>query len=146
TWAVPVSAHRRCSWAACAGGRWRLWRPGRRTRRSYFEWSADLHVDECPNGCTDHDDAGSDEAVLKANPAVGYRLTLDKVRNERLTLSAAGYARERLGVGEYPADEADTWQVIGEDAWRALAAAESEPSDPVAFAIDMTPERSHAAI
>jgi len=113
---------------------------------AYFEWSADLHRDECPNGCTDHDDAGSDEAVLKANPAVGYRLTLEKVRNERLTLSAAGYARERLGVGEYPADEADIWQVIGEDVWRALAAAESQPSDPVAFAIDMTPERSHAAI
>lgn len=113
---------------------------------AYFEWSADLHLDECPNGCTEHDDAGSDEAVLKANPAVGYRLTLEKVANERSTLGRAGYARERLGVGEYPADEADTWQVIGEDVWRALAAAESQPSDPVAFAIDMTPERSHAAI
>jgi hypothetical protein len=113
---------------------------------AYFEWSADLHLDECPNGCTAHDDAASDEAVLKANPAVGYRLTLDKVHNERMTLSPAGYARERLGVGDYPSDVADTWQVIGEDAWRALAAAESEPSDPVAFAIDMTPERSHAAI
>jgi hypothetical protein len=113
---------------------------------AYFEWSADLHVDECPTGCTDHDDAASDESVLKANPAVGFRLTLEKVRNERLTLSPAGYARERLGVGDYPSDSADTWQVIGEDAWRALAAAESEPSDPVAFAIDMTPERSHAAI
>lgn len=113
---------------------------------AYFEWSADLHRDECPSGCTDHDDPGSDDAVLKANPAVGYRLTLEKVANERSTLGKAGYARERLGVGEYPADEADTWQVIGEDAWRALAAATSEPSDPVAFAIDMTPERSHAAI
>src|SRR5690606_41552084 len=68
---------------------------------AYFEWSADLHVDECPNGCTDHDDAGSDEAVLKANPAVGYRLTLDKVRNERLTLSAAGYARARPSIGTF---------------------------------------------
>jgi hypothetical protein len=113
---------------------------------AYFEWSADLHLDECPNGCAAHDDAASDEAVLKANPAVGFRLTLDKVHNERMTLSPAGYARERLGVGDYPSDVADTWQVIGEDAWRALAAAESEPSDPVAFAIDMTPERSHAAI
>ncbi|MFM9593346.1 terminase [Streptomyces scabiei] len=113
---------------------------------AYFEWSADLHVDECPQGCTAHDDAGSDEAVLKANPAVGFRLTLPKVRNERSTLSAAGYARERLGAGDYPAVTADTWQVIGEDAWRALAAAESTPSDPVAFAVDMTPERSHVAI
>lgn len=113
---------------------------------AYMEWSADPHVDECPKDCDKHDDAASDEAVLKANPAVGYRLTLAKVANERMTLSADGYARERLGVGDYPSDVADTWQVIGEDAWRALAAAESAPGDPVAFSIDMTPERSHAAI
>ncbi|MEU7376548.1 terminase [Streptomyces albidoflavus] len=113
---------------------------------AYFEWSADLHAAECPSDCTAHDDPASDEAVLKANPAVGYRLTLDKVTNERATLSRDGYARERLGVGSYPSDEADTWQVIGEDAWRALAAAESSPEDPVAFSIDVTPERSHAAI
>ncbi|GKQ34585.1 terminase [Streptomyces sp. A012304] len=113
---------------------------------AYMEWSADPHVDECPQDCTAHDDAASDEAVLKSNPGVGYRLTLEKVARERATLSASGYARERLGVGDYPSDSADTWQVIGEDAWRALAAAESAPSDPVAFAIDMTPERSHAAI
>jgi hypothetical protein len=30
--------------------------------------------------------------------------------------------------------------------WRALAAAESAPEEAVVFAIDMTPERSHAAI
>ncbi|MFI8297295.1 terminase [Streptomyces nigra] len=113
---------------------------------AYMEWSAQPHLDECPQDCSEHDDAASDQAVLKSNPGVGYRLTLEKVARERATLSREGYARERLGVGEYPADEADTWQVIGEDAWRALAAAESEPSDPVAFAIDMTPERSHAAI
>ncbi|MFD5572260.1 terminase [Streptomyces cadmiisoli] len=113
---------------------------------AYMEWSADPHVDECPADCTAHDDPASDEAVLKSNPGVGYRLTLEKVARERATLSKDGYARERLGVGDYPSDGRDTWQVIGEDAWRALAAAESAPSDPVAFAIDMTPERSHAAI
>ncbi|QXE36969.1 terminase [Streptomyces sp. GMY02] len=113
---------------------------------AYMEWSIDPHVDECPQDCTAHDDAASDEAVLKSNPGVGYRLTLEKVARERATLSAAGYARERLGVGEYPSDTADTWQVIGEDVWRALAAADSQTEGPVAFAIDMTPERSHTAI
>lgn len=113
---------------------------------AYFEWSVTPHVDECPADCDAHDDAGSDAAVLKSNPGVGFRLTLEKVANERSTLGKDGYARERLGVGEYPSDTADTWQVIGEDAWRALSAAESAPSDPVAFSIDMTPERSHAAI
>lgn len=113
---------------------------------SYMEWSVDPHADECPADCTAHDDVASNEAVLKSNPGVGYRLTLEKVAKERATLSADGYARERLGVGDYPADGTDTWQVIGEDVWRALAAAESAPEGAVVFAVDMTPERSHAAI
>ena len=113
---------------------------------SYFEWSADLHVKECPKDCDKHDDPASDETVRKSNPALGYRLTLAKVANERATLSKEGYARERLGVGEYPSDEADAWQVIGKDVWEALADDESQPDDPVSFAIDVTPERSHASI
>ncbi|MFJ6566435.1 terminase [Streptomyces sp. NPDC091292] len=113
---------------------------------AYMEWSADVHVDECPADCTAHDDPASDEAVLKSNPGVGYRLTLEKVARERATLSAAGYARERLGVGDYPSDVADTWQVVGEEAWRALGTAESRPEGALSFAVDVTPERSHAAI
>lgn len=62
------------------------------------------------------------------------------------------YARERLGVGDYPSDEADTWQVIAEEAWRALAVGDvdavgrARQAGPVAMSIDVTPERSHAAI
>ncbi|MGV9242623.1 terminase [Streptomyces sp. NPDC003710] len=114
---------------------------------AYFEWSVDPHVDECPPGCTEHDGADDPAAWAKANPSLGYLITPEFVRNEQASLGSSGiFERERLGVGVYPSDEADTWQVIGEDAWRALAAAESQPSDPVAFAIDMTPERSHVAI
>ncbi|MER5209403.1 terminase [Streptomyces sp. NPDC002838] len=113
---------------------------------AYFEWSADLHVKECPRDCTAHDDAASDKAVMKSNPALGYRLTLAKVANERATQSKEGYARERLGQGEYPSEEGDAWAVIGKDAWDALADDESAAEDPVAFAIDVTPERSHASI
>ncbi|MEU5077094.1 terminase [Streptomyces asoensis] len=113
---------------------------------AYFEWSVDPHVKECPKDCTVHDDVESDEAVLKSNPGVGYRLTLEKVAKERATLSKEGYARERLGVGEYPSEEGDAWAVIGKDVWEALADEESQPGDPVSFAIDVTPERSHASI
>ncbi|GAA1283616.1 hypothetical protein GCM10009579_51300 [Streptomyces javensis] len=113
---------------------------------AYFEWSIDEHRDECGQGCTEHDDVAAADSVLKANPALGYRLTMEKCANERLTLGDALFARERLGVGVYPSDSADTWQVIGEDVWRALADATSAPSDPLAFAIDTTPERSHSAI
>ncbi|MET9517027.1 terminase [Streptomyces sp. NPDC002994] len=113
---------------------------------AYFEWSIDEHKDECTPACAEHDDMAAPESALKANPGIGYRLSLEKIENERLTMSPAGYARERLGVGAYPSDVADAWQVIGEDAWRALGDGTSQPGDPVAFAIDTTPERTHTAI
>ncbi|MBA2951596.1 terminase [Streptomyces himalayensis] len=114
---------------------------------AYFEWSVDAHVSECGSACTEHDDADDPAAWARANPALGIRISREHIRNERASLGSGGiFERERLGVGVYPSDTADTWQVIGEDAWRALAAAESAPGDPVAFSIDMTPERSHAAI
>ncbi|MFG2328259.1 terminase [Streptomyces sp. NPDC048604] len=113
---------------------------------AYFEWSIDPHVDECVQGCDKHDDVASVESLLRANPAVGYRLQVEKSLNRRLTLGDTLYARERLGVGEYPSDSAETWQVIGEDAWRALADRDSTTEGPIAFAVDATPERSHAAI
>lgn len=113
---------------------------------AYFEWSINEHRDECTQGCTEHDDITEPASILKANPAIGYRLTLEKAANERLMMGDELYAQERLGVGDFPADGTDTWQVIGEDVWRALADAASVAEGEVAFALDMTPERSHAAI
>lgn len=113
---------------------------------AYFEWSIDPHVDECTTGCTQHDDLEAIESILRANPAIGYRLTVEKSVNERLMMGNALYARERLGVGDYPAVASKTWQVIAEAVWRALADGDSAAEDPVSFAIDVTPERSHASI
>ncbi|MGW0795182.1 terminase [Streptomyces sp. NPDC002692] len=120
---------------------------------AYFEWSVDPHLDECPQGCTDHDDSGDPASWARANPSLGHLISPEFVRNERASLGSGGvFERERLGVGLYPSDEADTWQVIAEEAWRALAVgnveeiAEARTTSPVALAIDMTPERSHAAI
>ncbi|MFI5664602.1 terminase [Streptomyces sp. NPDC051684] len=114
---------------------------------AYFEWSVDPHRDECGPACTDHDDPSDVATWAKANPSLGILITPEFVRNERASLGSGGiFERERLGVGDYPSDSADTWQVIAEDAWRALAAADSTPGDELVFCIDMTPERSHAAI
>jgi hypothetical protein len=113
---------------------------------AYMEWSINPHVTECSQGCSEHDDPRSPLSVARANPALGYRLSLAHTERERLSMGEAIFNRERLGVGEYPSDSADTWSVIGEDAWRALADGESQATDPVAFAIDMTPERSHTSI
>ncbi|WP_426404226.1 terminase [Streptomyces sp. R-07] len=113
---------------------------------AYFEWSIDPHVDECPSDCDKHDAVASPEAAVKSNPAIGYRLRVEKCMNERLKMGDALYARERLGVGDYPAESGATWQVIGEDAWRALADAKAKPTGPYSFSVDATPERDSASI
>ncbi|MFI6347263.1 terminase [Streptomyces sp. NPDC050560] len=114
---------------------------------AYFEWSVDPHRDECPQGCTEHDDADDPAAWATANPALGIRISVQHVRNERASLGHGGiFERERLGVGEYPSDVEDSWRVIPEDVWRSRADGSSAMADPVAFALDVTPERSHAAI
>jgi hypothetical protein len=124
---------------------------------AYFEWSVAMHRDECRPDCTEHDTADDPKAWAKANPSLSRLISHEFVRNERASLGNGGvFERERLGVGVYPSDEADTWQVIGEDAWRALTVLDAVPGGSVdggppepgavAFAIDATPQRTHAAI
>jgi hypothetical protein len=60
---------------------------------------------------------------VAANPAVAAgRLAVDRMRGERATLGAAGFAAERLAAAPWPAEEGAMWEAIGEDAWAACAA------------------------
>jgi hypothetical protein len=77
-------------------------------------------------------------------PALGHTVTEARIRPEFERLELADFCRAYLNwwPSEIPAD----WLVIGEADWRALADPDSTAVDPVAFAADVTPERSHAAI
>jgi len=114
----------------------------------YAEWSIDPHVDECARDCQAHDDPGSVQSWLKANPAAGIRISVEHIAREYAAMSAAGFARERLGVGNWPVRGDEGWAVIAEAIWRACADLKSEvpKSTPVAFAADVTPDRSWASI
>jgi hypothetical protein len=106
---------------------------GHRSTVAYFEWSA-------PEGSDPADPA----TWASCMPALGHTVTLAAVEAEFERLDLADFCRAYLNwwPGEIPAD----WQVIAEDLWRALADPDSAPVDPVAFAADVTPDRSHAAI
>ena len=113
---------------------------------AYFEWSADLCSDLCPPGCTAHDDPDSPETWAKCNPALGSgRVTIEGLASLHASMSPRGFAREVLSVGNYPV-EGGGWDVISQAAWEATADEDSRPEDPVAFALDVTPDRSMAAI
>lgn len=114
-------------------------------RLAWFSWEAELCSDLCGTGCTEHDDPAAPVTVAKTNPGLGIRITLEHVETERESMSPRGYARERLSVGNYPT-EGGGWEVISEAAWMATADEDSQALDPVAFAIDVTPDRSAASI
>jgi hypothetical protein len=112
--------------AGVAGGR-------SATSVAYFEWAA-----------RDGADPADPATWRSCMPALGRTITEARIRAEFERLDLADFCRAYLNLwpGSIPAD----WLVIAEQAWRALADPGSEAVDPVAFAADVTPERSHAAI
>jgi len=117
-----------------------------------FEWAADLCSVFCRPGCDAHDRAEDPAVWAKTNPALGLKhangteLTGGFIANELSTMDPAAFGRERLSVGDYPADEAERWAVVSEPLWASLSDEGSRSVDPVAFAVEVGPERRMAAI
>jgi hypothetical protein len=99
---------------------------------AYFDWSAD------PSLLSD-----DREAWAAANPALGIRLSPDSIVRELGSMDEADFRRERLGIVNLD-DNAD--RVVDQDTWKRLIDGSSKPLDPVAFAVDVTPDRASAAI
>ncbi len=100
---------------------------------AFFEWAA-------PAGA----DPGDPVTWRMGMPALHRTVTEATIAAEFERLDLADFCRAYLNwePNAIPAD----WLVIAEQAWRALADPSSAAQDPVAFAADVTPERSHAAI
>lgn len=122
------------------------------------EWSIDPHLDTCPRDelrgrkanhyivCGLHDDRDDPRSWAKANPALGIRISYEHVRKEFAAMSATGFDRERLGVGDWP-DEEESWSVVSEEQWEACAMPDPGGTvRPIAFAVDVNPEMTVATI
>lgn len=119
---------------------------GKDTSLVYHEYSADLCTEQCPDGCTEHDDPADPRVHAKTNPAYGIRIPPEHIERERASMSAKGFARERLSVGNWPTEHGDQWDVIPEDIWRDLADETSQAGERVAFSIAVSPGGTYASI
>lgn len=103
---------------------------GENERFSWLEWSAKRD-----------DDFADPQVWAKANPALGFRGEVLTVAGEFATMDAETFARERLGI----------WAGLGSNSvidmtlWGDLVS-DIDPTDPVAFAIDVSPDRDMASI
>jgi len=121
-------------------------RAGTSPRLAYAEWCAPegtclavacthaLGVEGCAL-----DDPGNWQL---ANPQMGRRISVDYIQAERDALPPEEFARERLGWWDEPSGE----MVIPAAAWDACLEETSQILNPVAFALDVAPDRSWAAI
>lgn len=140
TYSTQLAAVRRRGVAAAESGKPE---PG----LAFYEFSIDSHDDYCPPDCTKHDDPDSDESVAKANPGLNVRRKLSQIHREKNAMDPREYAREILGVGDYPAP-LDGWLVIPKKWFEATADHGDNPervTSPV-FSIEIARDRSSAAI
>ncbi|MGZ4617167.1 MAG: hypothetical protein ACXV3F_00255 [Frankiaceae bacterium] len=119
---------------------------------AYLEWCDDL-PGECENPRCDHDPLTVKGCRLddrarwaRANPAMGRRIGVEYIANERRALPPAEFARERLGWWDEP--DADEPPVIHSGAWADQEDADSAPEDPygVCFAVSVSQDRTWAQI
>ncbi|MGA4726284.1 terminase [Micromonospora taraxaci] len=104
------------------------------------DWGVDGDLDGL-----DQVDLDDEDLWAAANPSLGCgRLTIEYVRRERRTMSAEGFARERLGI--WPREISSENGAIDLDHWQTLADRESRRAGAVAVAVDITPMRDRAAI
>ena len=127
-------------------------RAGHGDRLAYFEWGDDPSQGpgcalgpECPHlvgmeGCRLDDES----RMRRANPAVGTRISWDRIRQERVDMPPSEFQRERLGWWDEPSD--NVAEAIPVDAW---ADGEDESSvlvDDYVFGLSVSPSRAFSAI
>lgn len=119
----------------------------------YIEWASepgDCADPLCDHGLTAEGCLLDDEARwAAANPALGRRISLEYVRQERRALAAdpVEFMRERMGWWQDPPDE-DAGQVFPAEAWKGCQDSQSQldPQTPVALAVDVSWDRSSAQV
>lgn len=115
---------------------------------AYFEWSAKVPpvADRAEWARAVAALMYDERALAEANAALGTRLSVESVETmDRPVMTDEEYARERLGL-VYIDEEETADPVIPPEHWAACRSPESKRVDPVAFAFEVSPDRSWSNI
>jgi hypothetical protein len=114
---------------------------------AYVEWCAEVRP--CASEWCEHRPGtrgcalDDEDAWRRANPALGRRISLEYLRQERRMLTPEGFATERLGWWPEPKSEQGGLPL---ELWELCRKAGASVSAVEAIAVDVTPEFSHASV
>lgn len=116
---------------------------------AWFEWACDYdNLDQISRVTApgEYDPLVDIDQWMKANPALGERISVEFVRNTELaSLSRRAFALERLGVGDWPSDGDEERDLTIAD-WDHRIDIGSQLSGRPWFTFDASPDRKYAAI
>lgn len=116
-------------------GRMKVEDPGPNNTYAYFEWSAAIA-----------DDPSDPKTWWRCMPALGHTITEEAIQSNYEDMELREFRRAFLNqwVDEMP----NQWMVIEEEAWNNVAdlASKIPMHNPVAFGLDITPDRSFGCI
>jgi len=109
----------------------------------FMEWSGDEEAFlENPEAfCNDR------QVWRQANPGLGIRIAEEGIEASLRAMSfdLGLFAREMLGVGQYP-EEDDGWSVVPEADWAACLVPDAKRGKHLVFSLDVRPDRLGASI
>jgi hypothetical protein len=118
----------------------------------FLEWSVEFCPELCPYRnqpyCpAGHDRRGDPRSWARANPGMGIRISEEHIAREHDKMPAAGFDRERLGIGDWPVEDM-SYSVISQHHWDACIWPDGEMPRPprIAVWVDITPDQSAACI
>ncbi len=129
-----------------------LWRLRRRAlsgaggRLAYVEHTAEDVTLDGDRVVSNRDtlDSGDRSVWERANPALGLRISHEFVEAEYESMPRDQFLRERLGIWE-PEPLVNRARVFSDSQWSANYT-DAQPDDPIAFAVDVSPDRRSAAV
>lgn len=107
----------------------------------YQEWSVPIELAQLTES-----DAGDVEYWAQANPALGTRIAVDHLENERRGVAPRTFAVERLGIGDWASTAPEDAPVIDPEAWLACLDPDSKIKGPKTFGVDIPLSREAACI
>lgn len=119
----------------------------------FIEFSCEFCPDLCPDRKAPHCSHGHDRrddprSWARANPAMNIRISQEHISREHTKMAAAGFDRERLGIGDWPQSDL-SFAVIPRHDWDACAwngPGEMPRPRRICLWVDVTPDQSAATI